>query len=47
MSLQLDPEDHEFRAAMALRRRHVSDEQMRQFEAAWSAFPRSRPPIPV
>ena len=32
MSLTLDPEDHEFHAAMALHRRQVSDEQMRQFE---------------
>src|SRR5918911_3429956 len=32
MSLQLDPDDQDFRAAMALRRRHVSAEQMRQFE---------------
>lgn len=29
MSLQADPDDPEFRAAMALRRRQVSDEQMR------------------
>jgi GTP cyclohydrolase I len=32
MSLQLDPEDQDFHAAMALRRRHVPAEQMRQFE---------------
>jgi GTP cyclohydrolase I len=42
MSLQLDPDDHDFRMAMALRRRHVSEEQMRQFEdyvtAIFTAF---------
>ena len=32
MSLQLDPDDQDFRAAMALRRRHVPVERMRQFE---------------
>ena len=32
MSLLVDPDDQEFRAAMALRRRQVSDEQMRRFE---------------
>jgi GTP cyclohydrolase I len=38
MSLQLDPDDHEFRAAMALRRRHVPEEQMRQFEGYVAAI---------
>src|SRR5207302_4671576 len=38
MSLQLDPDDHDFRMAMALRRRHVSEEQMRQFEGYVAAI---------
>jgi GTP cyclohydrolase I len=38
MSLRLDPDDHDFRAAMALRRRHVSEEQMRQFEGDVAAI---------
>jgi GTP cyclohydrolase I len=38
MSLRLDPDDHDFRAAMALRRRNVSEEQMRQFEGDVAAI---------
>ena len=32
MLLQLDPDDYDFRAAMALRRRYLSDDQLRRFE---------------
>ena len=32
MSLRLDPDDLDFRAAMAPRRRHVPEDQMRKFE---------------
>jgi GTP cyclohydrolase I len=32
MLLQLDPDDYDFHAAMALRRRYLSDDQLRRFE---------------
>jgi GTP cyclohydrolase I len=38
MYLQLDLDDQEFRAAMALRRRRMPEEQMRQFEGYVAAI---------